>query len=239
MGFFDFFTDLFSKSGKKKPKKKKATKKKVAQKTAASKKPAKKSTKGKTSGKDAGKATAAKAGSKKKIVKKKAKKEAPSKGMFFSLKGNGKKRKKSQKISADPIDEKSLGFSISLKGEDEQSKKRNALRITVKGLEVHIPRLNKNFPVTDISATGLGFAFEKPRMKAGVKLKMDIYLNKEAKAKDVLCKVMRHERGSVGCIFVDLDRAQDDIVHEIVLLGQKQQAARKNAQRDREFKLPA
>ena len=57
-------------------------------------------------------------------------------------------------------------------------------------------------------------------------------------ASDIMCKVMRHERGSVGCIFEELDRAQDDAVHEVVLLGQKQQADRKNANKDREFKIP-
>ena len=103
---------------------------------------------------------------------------------------------------------------------------------------MHVIRLNKQFPVSDISATGLGFEFEKPRVKGGVKLKMDIYLNGNLKTSGIMCKVMRHERGSVGCIFEELDRAQDDAVHEVVLLGQKQQAARKNAHKDREFKIP-
>lgn len=157
----------------------------------------------------------------------------------FSFSSKTKKRKKSEQIKADPINENALGFSISLKHEDEQAKKRNALRIAVKGLTVFIPRLKKKFPVTDISATGLGFAFEKPRIKAGVKLSMDIYLKDTCKAKDVNCKVMRHSRKSVGCLFIELDRSQDDAVHEIVLLGQKQQSARKKAKKDREFILPS
>ncbi len=228
MGFFNFITDLFSKSGKKKPKKQKTAKKKAAPKTASSKNAVKKKS-----------SPATGSPKNKKTVKKKAKQESTSRGILFSLNGKGKKRKKSEKISSDPIDEKALGFSISLKGEDEQAKKRDALRITVKGLTVYIPRLNKKFAVTDISATGLGFAFEKPRVKAGIKLKMDIHLKEKVIATEILCKVMRHARGSVGCVFIDLDRAQDDAVHEIVLLGQKQQAARKNAAKDRDFKLPA
>ena len=156
----------------------------------------------------------------------------------IKLAGKAKGRKKSEQVTADPIDEASLGFSISLKTNDEKAKKRSAIRIRVKGLAVRIPRLKKILKVTDISATGLGFPFEKPRIKGGVELKMDLVLNKEIVAKDVLCKVMRHEKGLVGCRFVDLDRAQDDAVSKVVLLGQKQMAERKKAKKDAEFKVP-
>lgn len=229
MGLFDFITDLFSKPGKGKPKKKK----KAAKKKAVTKGRAQKELKQK------GDATDLKV-SKKKPPKKKKKKQSESSGILpFSLDAKkGKKRKKSKKISSDPIDEQSLGFSISLKGEASQAKKREAVRISVEGLVVFVHRLKKKFKVTDISATGLGFEFEKPRMKGGIKLKMDLYLDGKAKATEVECKVMRHDRGSVGCIFVELDRAQDDAVHELVLLGQKQQVDKKTAQKDREFVLP-
>lgn len=156
----------------------------------------------------------------------------------IKLSGKAKKRKKATQVTADPIDESALGFSISLKDEDAQAKKRNAIRIAVDGLRVRIPRLKKILKVTDISATGLGFAFEKPRIKGGVKLKMDLVLGKKIIAKEVLCKVMRHDRGSVGCVFIDLDRAQDDAISKVVLLGQKQQAERKRAKKDAEFKIP-
>lgn len=236
MGLFDFITNIFSKSSKGKPKKKKAAKKPAGKKAAAKGKSTKKTVKKK---KGDPKETPAKS-TKKPAKKKKVAKKKKSSGLLpFSLdKSKSKKRKKSKQVSADPINEAALGFSISLKDEDELSKKRQAVRIRVDGLEAHVHRLKKKFAVTDISATGLGFAFEKPRVKGGVKLKMDIFLNGELKAKDILCKVMRHERGSVGCIFIDLDRAQDDTVHEIVLLGQKQQAERKNADKDRNFSLP-
>jgi len=213
MGIFSFITDLFSsgkgKSGKKKTK---ATGKKAADASAAAKK------------KPAGK---------------KAAKKADAPGLGLSLSGKGAKtRKKSKQVSADPINADALGFSISLKGEDEHSKKRNAIRIKVDGLTTLIKRLDRQFPVNNISATGLGFDFEKPRIKSGVKLEMDLILEGETKVAGIMAKVMHHERGSVGCVFEELDRAQDDAVHAIVLLGQKQQAARKHAQRDKDFKLP-
>lgn len=230
MGLFDSLKNIFSKSDKAKPKKKKKTAGKKAVKKGAPKKRKKK-----VASKEADVELGAK---KKKVAKKKpAKKKAKSK-IPFSLGGNGKARKKSKQVKADPINVDALGFSITLKGEDEQAKKRNAVRIKVEGLTVHIPRLNNQFAVTDISATGLGFAFKKPRVKGGVKLTMDLILNGEVKASGIECKVMRHERGSVGCVFIDLDRSQDDAVHEVVLLGQKQQSERKNFQKDRDFILP-
>ena len=225
MGLFSFITDLFSSSGKGKPK----NKKKTAAKKAATAKKSKKETSVKVAKKKAPKATA----------KKKTAKKSPTKDIGLTVAGKkGKKRKKSRQVSADPIDADALGFSISLKDDDERAKKRNALRIRVEGLTVLVKRLGKQFPVTDISATGLGFAFEKPRVKGGVKLEMDLILNGETKIAGLEAKVMRHERGSVGCIFQELDRAQDDTVHAIVLLGQKQQSARKRAKKDREFKIP-
>ena len=239
MGLFDFITDIFSKSSKGKPKKKKAAQKKTAKKKAGTQKTAKKKAAGKKK-KETGEAKKSKAPVKKAATKKAVKKKKASSSLLpFSLdKKKGKKRKKSKQVSADPINEQALGFSISLKDEDERSKKRKAVRIRVEGLEAHVHRLKKKYAVTDISATGLGFAFEKPRVKGGVMLKMDLYLNGEQKAEGIMCKVMRHERGSVGCIFIDLDRAQDDTVHEVVLLGQKQQAERKNFEKDRDFQLP-
>jgi hypothetical protein len=179
-----------------------------------------------------------KAGGKKGAPKKMASTAHSDSETTIKLAAKAKGRKKSQEIHADPIDEAALGFSISLKGENEQAKKRSAIRITVKGLAVRIPRLKKIFKASDISATGLGFFFEKPRIKAGVELKMDIILDKKIVAKNVICKVRRHEKGQVGCRFVDLDRAQDDAVNKVVLLGQKQMAERKKAKKDREFKIP-
>lgn len=214
MGLFDFITNIFSKSGKKKAVKRSA--KKVA---------------GKKKG------LKLKAAPSPQKTKKKTSKSKANADVQLKVK-NTKKRKKSQKIKAAPIDEKSLGFSISLKDDAELSRKRDALRIRVKGLTAYVHRLNKKFAVTDISATGLGFKFEKPRIKGGVKLMMDLYMGNEVQTEGIECKVMRHDRGSVGCVFVELDRKQDDTVHALVLKGQKEQAERRAAQKDADFSIP-
>lgn len=132
---------------------------------------------------------------------------------------------------AGPVDEEALGFSITIK--DGRLTKRKAFRITVDGLAAFIPRLGKTFPVTDISASGLGFRFQKPRIKCGVKIKMDLLINGGREVEGVLCKVMRHERGVVGCAFVELDRKQEDAVSRIVLEGEKQLAARRTLAKKR------
>jgi hypothetical protein len=130
---------------------------------------------------------------------------------------------------AAPVDEEALGFSITIK--DGRITKRKAFRVTVDGLAAFIPRLGKTFPVTDISASGLGFRFQKPRIKCGVKIKMDLLINGGREVEAVLCKVMRHERGVVGCAFADLDRKQEDAVSRIVLEGEKQLASRRTLAR--------
>ncbi|MEZ7195997.1 PilZ domain-containing protein [Pseudodesulfovibrio karagichevae] len=130
---------------------------------------------------------------------------------------------------AAPVDEGSLGFSITIK--DGRITKRKAFRVTVDGLAVFIPRLGKTFPVSDISASGLGFRFLKPRLKCGVKIRMDLLINGGREIEGVPCKVMRHEQGVVGCAFTELDRKQEDAISRIVLEGEKQLAARRNASR--------
>lgn len=128
-----------------------------------------------------------------------------------------------------PIDDAALGFSITIK--DGRITKRKAFRVTVKGLAVFIPRLGKAYPVTDISSSGLGFRFEKPRIKTGAKIRMDLLLDGGRVVESVPCEVVRHERGVVGCIFKDMDRKQEEAVDHLVLEGEKQLAARRVAAR--------
>ncbi|WP_319585113.1 PilZ domain-containing protein [uncultured Pseudodesulfovibrio sp.] len=142
-----------------------------------------------------------------------------------------KKQVRDEVYHAGVEDEGELGFSITIK--DGKITKRKAFRITVEGLAAFIPRLGKTFPVSDISASGLGFHFQKPRIKCGVNIKMDLLINGGREVEGVLCKVMRHERGIVGCAFVDLDRKQDDAIGRIVLEGEKQLAARRTLARKR------
>lgn len=136
---------------------------------------------------------------------------------------------RNETFHADPVDDAALGFSITIK--DGRITKRKAFRVTVRGLAVFIPRLGKTYPVTDISTSGLGFHFEKPRIKTGAKIKMDLLLDGGRVVEGIPCEVVRHERGVVGCIFKDMDRKQEEAVDHLVLEGEKQLAARRVATR--------
>jgi hypothetical protein len=157
---------------------------------------------------------------------------APDAGSGNTAPSGSPARAKRAKPRPAPMDEAELGFSITIK--DGKITKRKAFRVTVDGLTVFIPRLGKTFPVSDISTSGLGFRFQKPRMKCGATIRMDLLINGGREVEGVLCKVMRHERGIVGCAFVDLDRKQDDAVGRVVLEGEKQLAARRTMARKRQ-----
>lgn len=174
-----------------------------------------------------------------KSPKKKKTRQAPTdvESVFKLKKTKGKK--KAKQVTAEPIDESALGFSVELDKDSEGAKKRKAFRISVKGLKVRCPKLGGILEATDISASGIGFKFEKPRIKGGVVLKLDIVYKKEIKAEKVECKVMRHEKGLVGCQFVNMDRHQDDAVHALVVIGQKEQADRRRKQKDQNWKPPS
>lgn len=247
MGFFDFFSGLFSSKKKAVPKKKAAKRSKGRKKTA-----------GKAAAIDADqlardlqtvrdepekrkkKKRKKKAGSKLKTAatqKKKKKKISTDVGSILKFK-KSKEKKKAKKVKAKPIDEDALGFSVKLDSEDEDAKQRKAFRITVKGLKVRCDRLGGLLQAEDLSASGLGFKFKKPRIKGGVVLKLDIIHQNEVKAENVDCKVMRHEKGVVGCMFMDMDRHQEDAVHELVVIGQKEQADRRRKQKDKNWAPP-
>ncbi|GEM_PF-1220434 len=221
MGIFDFLSNLFP--GKKKTAKHAA---KDGRKPAA-----------RSAGEGKKKQKSAKATLKIKKATAKKKKIKPPKvegGDAIKLK-KVKGKKKARQVTAAPIDEESLGFGIELDKENEGAKKRKAFRISVNGLKVRCARLGGLLEAIDISASGVGFKFEKPRIKGGAVIKVDIVYQNEIKAEKVTCKVMRHEKGLVGCMFVDLDRHQDDIIHELVVIGQKEQADRRRKQKDKDW----
>ena len=80
-----------------------------------------------------------------------------------------------------------------------------------------------------ISATGMGIVLDGPRIKGGTVLTLNIKGPEAPALSKVRCKVMRHERGVVGCKFMELSNEQDDIIGKILLLEQKRQAERRRA----------
>lgn len=134
-------------------------------------------------------------------------------------------KRKVKDVKADPIDEDALGFTF--KSERKEDERREAVRVPVDGLDVRVDRVG-TLSCVNISATGVAFRFNKARFKYGVELNLAFIYDNKVRTKDVNAKVIRHEKGVVGCVFENLDHRQDDVISKFLLIGQKQQAARRN-----------
>lgn len=111
-------------------------------------------------------------------------------------------------------------FSVSIGNQSRKSAKRIAPRKVIPGLQIHLKRLNKRFEATNISTSGIGFAFSTPRVKRGVDIKVDLYFGNTLHAADLTCKVVRHENNVVGCRFISSGQPQNNSLQEILNLGQ-------------------
>ncbi|MDD4952033.1 MAG: PilZ domain-containing protein [Desulfovibrionaceae bacterium] len=136
-----------------------------------------------------------------------------------------------KKVAAKPapvdqeIGEAGDGFSVSLKTVDKQHSKRKAFRIKVPGMKAYCAALGGLRPVLDISALGVGLDYRGVRIPGGTPLKLNITVGSQPIATEVRVKVMRHEKGLLGCQFVDLTRSQEDGISKTILLAQKRQAS--------------
>jgi len=146
------------------------------------------------------------------------------------------KTKKTQNFTSKPIDEDSLGFGISVNGHSEHASRRKAFRVSLKGLKVRCEPLGGLLETLDISALGIGFKYSKRKLKLGITIKLDIVYKSNIKAEQVACKIMRHEQGVVGCQFLAMERQQEDAVHELVVIGQKEMGERRKQKKDKNWK---
>lgn len=133
-------------------------------------------------------------------------------------------RRRARKVEAAPIDEATLGFAfVAQKPEDER---RDAVRVPVAGLEIRVDRVGM-VPCVNISATGIAFRFDKAHFRTGVTLTMALVYESEVSVEGIVAKVVRHDGGIVGCAFVELDVPQEDAISRFLLLGHKEQAAKR------------
>ncbi|KAB1443590.1 PilZ domain-containing protein [Pseudodesulfovibrio senegalensis] len=169
--------------------------------------------------------------------KKKKKKKT---GLLANIKlKTAKNKKPAKQFTSAPVDEDSLGFGISVDQEAQQASRRKAFRVSLDGLKIRCEPLGGLLESVDISALGIGFKYTSRRLKLGVKIKLDIVYKKNIRAEQVPCKIMRHDRGVVGCQFLAMDRHQEDAIHELVVIGQKEMAEKRQRKRDEEWKPPA
>lgn len=110
---------------------------------------------------------------------------------------------------------------LDLKLAEEKKEKRKAFRVSIRGLTVACAEFQTACPAVDLSALGIGFQHEGPRLKAGTVLTLTIQLSGQTLAEGLQAKVVRHEQGVVGAAFQELTRPQEDHVYKIVLEAQR------------------
>ncbi len=134
-----------------------------------------------------------------------------------------KKRKQELKNKLTQTDANSP-FNFSFSPEDSKHDEvHQTIAVSFPGLAAGCTELKKAMHVKDISTTGVGLFFEKPRVKGGTILTLMLATKKQKLASGIKSKVMRHENGVIGARFQDLSRQQENILSKLVLEGQKLQ----------------
>lgn len=110
---------------------------------------------------------------------------------------------------------------LEIKSGSEKKEKRTAFRVPIRGLDIACAELNARCPALDISATGIGFQYQGPRVKGGTVLTLDVRLAGTVLAQQIPVKVMRHEGGVLGCAFLEMTRPQEEAVGKIVVGAQR------------------
>jgi len=112
-----------------------------------------------------------------------------------------------------------MDFSFSL---DQEEGKRQAFRTRVPGLTCRETGREPEYPVKDISATGLAFFCEEKVFSGGDELRLDLLINRRVYIGDIKARVIRiFGDGAVGAEFAGLDRRQEEKLDKLVLEVQK------------------
>jgi c-di-GMP-binding flagellar brake protein YcgR len=112
-----------------------------------------------------------------------------------------------------------MEFSFSL---DLEEGKRQAFRARVPGLLCIVQGRDVEFPVKDISATGMALVDEGNNLSDDEVVYLDLLINHRAYMQEVKAKVIRViGNGIVGVNFIELDRRQEAKLDKLVLEVQK------------------
>lgn len=112
-------------------------------------------------------------------------------------------------------------YSVSIGDQHKRTAKRSAPRKSIPELQIHVKRLNKQFRTTDISMSGVGFAFSTPRIKRGVDIRIDLNFGDSLYISNLSCRVVRHENGVVGCSFTTMKENQSNEIQRIMNHAQR------------------
>ncbi len=112
-----------------------------------------------------------------------------------------------------------MDFSFSL---DHEEGKRQAFRTHVPGLTCRVTDREEEYPVKDISATGLAFLDEGKSFAEGEAFRLDLLIHHRVYIGDIKARVIRVlENGVTGAGFTELDRRQEVKLDKLVLEVQK------------------
>ncbi len=112
-----------------------------------------------------------------------------------------------------------MDFDFTLEGENLP---RRAFRARVVGLAARVHSHGRDYPVRDISATGLALLDETRGFRQGESLVVDLEIHRKAFLKDLPARVIRVlENGIVGLDFTQLDLKAEERLDKLVLEIQK------------------
>ncbi|WP_031482122.1 PilZ domain-containing protein [Maridesulfovibrio frigidus] len=105
---------------------------------------------------------------------------------------------------------------------ESSNKARGAFRTSVPGLAIKVEGYPEPFSVKDFSVNGLAFSAGDVDFEVNTNLEVDLVLGKKEILVGITLGVVRNiGKGLMGCVFVDLDKYQEERLDKLVLEIQK------------------
>ncbi len=105
---------------------------------------------------------------------------------------------------------------------ESSNKARGAFRASVPGLAIKVKGYPDPFSVKDFSINGLAFSAGKDAFEVNTNLEVDLVLGKKDILVGITLEIVRDiGKGLMGCVFVDLDKYQEERLDKLVLEIQK------------------
>ncbi|CCO22157.1 PilZ domain-containing protein [Maridesulfovibrio hydrothermalis] len=105
---------------------------------------------------------------------------------------------------------------------DSKNAARGAFRTSLPGLVIKISGYPEPHNVKDFSVNGLAFASGKDKFEVDSQFEIDFILGKKVILSGLVVKVVRDiGKGLIGCVFVDLNKYQEERLDKLVLEVQK------------------
>jgi len=125
------------------------------------------------------------------------------KGVFLSIAGED--RLKGRKLEV-----------LGMVGAGDGQEKRRSLRVPLADYAATMPRAVENFPVVDLSVSGIGFKPSGEKFEPGQEVTFDLVTMGESRARKVRAVVRRVGAAVVGCEFVGLTPKQAEAITRIL-----------------------